>query len=104
MNIIIKPTVGRMVWYYRPNRSEIGRAEDQPLAAIVTCVHDGQHVNLAVFSAVGKLKPTLNVQLLQEGDKLESGKDGFAAWMPYQIGKAEKTTAKAEKKPRKGKK
>lgn len=84
---MIKPTVGRVVWFY-PLGS---KPTDQPLAAIVAHVWSDTCVNLAIFNANGvpMEKPPTSVFLVQEGAEVPSG--GFyCAWMPYQIGQAKK--------------
>ena len=108
---MIKPTVGRKVWY-RPSKFDMSGAgamqaasagpggEMQPLDATVIAVWGDRMVNLLVVDITGKLYPKLSVTLLQEGDA--PGKDadgnvigGYAEWMPYQQGQAKKAEAGA---------
>jgi len=81
---IIAPTVGRIVWYVQrkdpPKR--------QPLAALVTYVHDDRLVNLAVFTVDGRQLAATSVILVQEGDPKPD--DSYCKWMPYQLGQAKK--------------
>ena len=84
---MIKPTIGRIVWF-RP----AGHAADaQPLAAIIAHVWSDTCVNLAVFSPNGQpmANPPTSVLLLQEGNERPTG-GNFCEWMPYQIGQAKK--------------
>lgn len=99
----IKPTVGRIVWYYPAvNCAESGFASnsgDQPLAAIIARVWHDRMVNLTVFDANGVPHARTSVPLLQ--DLEDSGTSAFCTWMPYQKGQAAKTEAaeKAESAP-----
>ena len=84
---MIKPTVGRVVWYYPKDNKE----GDQPLAAIVAHVWSDTCVNLAIFTANGcpMGTPPTSVLLVQEGAEVPSG-GHYCAWMPYQVGQAKK--------------
>lgn len=84
---MIKPTVGRVVWYYPPGRS----ASEQPQAAIVAHVWSDTCVNLAIFGDDGspRAAPPTSVLLVQEGGETPSG-GHYCTWMPYQIGQAKK--------------
>ena len=81
---MIKPTVGRVLWYY-PH----GGNEGPPLAAIVTCVWSDTCVNLAIFNASGTPMPVppTSVLLVQEGNPRPTG-GHFCEWMPFQVGQA----------------
>lgn len=86
--MVIVPTVGRIV-LFRPNTSDLTRGPspgDQPLAAIITHVHNDRLVDLHVFPCGGgKLSYGLaNIKLLQEGDARPVGDVQFAEWMAYQ--------------------
>ncbi len=85
---MIKPTVGRMVWYYQNPLVYKGSLVKQR-AAIICYVHDDGLINLSVFDEQGHSYPALGVQLVQEGEETPS--NYYATWMPYQIGQAKKT-------------
>jgi len=79
---MIKPTIGRIVWYW----GFLG--QDYPRAAIVTHVWNDTMVNLAVFDAHDSSMYKSSVTLYQgEGSKPNVP---FCEWMPYQIGQAKK--------------
>jgi hypothetical protein len=84
---MIKPTIGRVVWYSEPNR----KGTDQSHAAIVTYVWTDRMVNLAVFDPNGVPYNRTSVKLVQAEDEV-AGLVGtsYAEWMPYQIGQAKK--------------
>ncbi len=86
---MIKPTVGRVVWYWPKDEKPT-----QPYAAIIARVWSDTCVNLAIFDANGNAiaGPPTSVLLLQEGNERPSG-GGFCEWMPYQIGQAKKHEA-----------
>jgi hypothetical protein len=87
---MIKPTVGRIVWFFSSKPSD---ESTHPLAAIVTAVLNDRCVNLAIFWANGvpMTFPPTRVTLLQEGDEVpEAGP--YCTWMPYQIGQASRKT------------
>lgn len=86
---MIKPTVGRVVWYV-PGNWDKEIMQVQVCAAIITYVWSDTKVNLAVFDGNGVTYGRHDVLLIQEGD--ERPKDGrFCEWMPYQKGQAAKT-------------
>lgn len=78
--MIIKPTIGRVVWYH-PDKPH-----EQPWAAFVVFVHPDGKVNLSVFDENGLNKSKLEVILVQEGE--EKPEWHYCEWMPYQIGQA----------------
>jgi hypothetical protein len=84
---MIKPTIGRIVWYWEGDRTETS----QPHAAIVTYVWTDRMVNLAVFDEQGNQYNSTSVKLVQAEDEV-AGLVGtsYAEWMPYQIGQAKK--------------
>jgi hypothetical protein len=86
---VIKPTVGRSLWYY-PGIDPIARVGDEPLAAILTAVLTDTDINLCVFDANGHPHPRQHVYLFQEGGR-SPGEAGHAQWMPYQKGQSAKT-------------
>lgn len=87
----IKPTPGRVVWYYPSTNDELTTLNDQPLAAHVAAVHADGAVNLAVLDAYGTWHRRQRVALHDSFDETSGG--GYAAWMPYQLGQAAKTEA-----------
>lgn len=88
---MIKPSIGRVVWFTPAKNDAALSGSDQPLAAIVTYVHSDRCVNLAVFDANGGSLGRTSAALLQDEDV---GNEGgyFAQWMPYQAGQATKQT------------
>jgi hypothetical protein len=84
---MIKPTVGRVVWYRKPGK-------EQPQAAIVAYVHSDSIVNLHVIDQAGVGRAETSVTLRQDNEPQPDG--AYCEWMPYQIGQAAKTEA-AEK-------
>jgi len=83
---MIKPTVGRVMWYW-PVKESRG---DQPLAAFVTYVHGDNMVNLCVFTPNGVPTSTTSVPVVQDGSPFTAGDSPYVGWMPYQIGQAKK--------------
>ena len=90
---VIKPTIGRVVWFYETNEQQ---KISQANAALVCFVHSDKLVNLAVFSKDGSPSPYTSVTLVQEGEAAPKGM--FATWMPYQIGQAAKHQGASEEK------
>lgn len=80
---VIKPTVGRVVWFYQKGHV----AGDQPLAAMVARVWSDTCVNLAIFDANGNpVNPPTSVLLIQ--DNLVPSGGHYCTWMPFQVGQA----------------
>lgn len=84
----IKPTVGRVVWFF-PGDAREGQ---QPNAAIVAHVWSDTCVNLAIFDANGAPfpHPPTSITLLQEGDPLPPAGQRYCTWSSYQVGQAKK--------------
>lgn len=75
---MIKPTIGRIVWYYG------GAAEEQQAEAAIVCyVHGNRLVNLSVHDQAGNVRSQMSVTLVQEEDPPATGQ--HARWMPFQI-------------------
>lgn len=103
---MIKPTVGRKVWYRPSNFDRQGPgamtvSTGQPLDATVIAVWGDRMVNVLVTDILGKQFAKLSVPLFQDGDdesvKNASGEGGggYAEWMPYQTTQANKEEAAA---------
>ena len=110
MSTIIKPTVGRKVWY-RPSQFDVqgpggmqmaGSPDrpdlSQPLDATILAVWSDTCINVLVFDITGKPFTKMSTRLLQEGDAKPvdaAGKPvgGYVEWMPYQQGQAKKDAA-----------
>jgi len=87
---VIKPTVGRVVWY-QPEEGFASRFSNrggQPCMAHVTYVCNDHVVNLDVVDHDGRHFPMKQVYLCGPS---ETCKPGEAEWMPYQKGQAAKT-------------
>jgi hypothetical protein len=90
---VIKPTIGRVVWFHPSTHSaEAGFAPAPICAAIVAYVHSDSCVNLAVFDGNGASHPKTSVTLIQDSDAAPAG-GYYCEWMPYQKGQAAKTEA-----------
>lgn len=85
--IVIPPSIGRVVWYYPADRGP----GDQPHAALVAFVYSDRLVNLMVSDPNGVPYSKTSVTLVQDGDEGPGG--GYCAWMPFQIGQAKKYAA-----------
>jgi hypothetical protein len=79
---MIKPTIGRKIWYWPTGK----HAGGQPHDATIVYVWNDRMVNLACHDENGKHYAATSVTLLQEDDA-EPGW-AFAEWMPYQTGQA----------------
>lgn len=85
---MIKPTIGRVVWFWPNPDSPQGNTDGQPLPALICHVWGDTCVNIAGFDANGNPFKHTSVTLYQ-GDS-DRPKGHFAEWMPYQIGQAAK--------------
>lgn len=94
---VIKPTVGRIVWYYPSafDRSCLvcGVPGEQPLGAMVSYVWGDRMVNLTVSGVNGGTFGRTSVPLVQEGDHPVKSGCAYCTWMPYQVGQAKKHEA-----------
>lgn len=99
---MIKPTVGRVVWF-TPGATLPADFllidPEQPCNAHIAYVWNDRLVNLTVSDHYGKTFNFTSVRLLQDDDAT-SGLPGFlpefgyfAEWMPYQVGQAAKHAA-----------
>lgn len=91
--VVIKPTVGRVLWYYPHGKTQVD-AGKQPHAAMVAYVHGDSCVNIGYLDGSGNHRNQTSVRLVHQGEELPES--GFCAWMPYQMGQAARTEA-AEK-------
>lgn len=94
-NVLIAPTVGRVVLFYPGSSSSAGfvpPAEGKPLAAIVAHVWNDRMVNLAVFDGNGTAHARTSVPMLHEGDKPPAA-GYYCEWMPFQKGQAKAQSA-----------
>ncbi len=87
---MIKPTIGRVVWYW----PELSSRGDQPYAAIVAYVWSDDLVNLAVFDRNGHSYNMTSVPLVQDGGSWTPGPSPYAEWMRGQTEKTEALEAK----------
>lgn len=85
---MIKPTVGRVVWFYV---YVPGQGHKGPLAAHVCHVWSDTMINLMVIMENGIPRGQTSVHLRQEDTPVPAS--DYAEWMPYQKGQATKTEA-----------
>lgn len=95
---MIKPTVGRKVWYWPSASDKMGpvpmyQQAGQPLDATIIAVHGDRMVNVLVTDTMGRQFPVLSCELLQPGDEPRASVDGqiigrYVEWVPYQVGQA----------------
>lgn len=90
---MIKPTIGRVVWYHPSPADAVAKNPGDIHPALVTKVWSDSSINLAIFDSNGVPYPRTSVLLVQDGEP--SPASGYAEWMPYQIGQAART-AQAE--------
>jgi hypothetical protein len=88
---VIKPTIGRVVWYYPPGVA--GNGDTQPCSAQIAFIHTDNNVNLGYFDPNGVAKNATSVYLHPGDDIAPRPTSNFAEWMPYQKGQAAKTEA-----------
>lgn len=95
---VIKPTVGRKVWY-RPTKFDsqgpggMNFSPSQPLDATVLAVWGDSLVNVLVLDIMGKPFTKTSIKLLQPGEPAPvdgegNNPGGYVEWMPYQVGQA----------------
>ncbi len=90
--MIIKPSIGRVVWFHPARADRIaGQPNDQPCAALVTYVWGDRMVNLMATTPNGVPYGVTSVTLVQDGDATPI--ERYATWMPYQKGQAAKAEA-----------
>lgn len=91
---MIKPTIGRVVWYYPHGRTQ-KEANKQPHAAIIAHVYGDDCISIGYFDSNGVAKFATSVHLCQDSEPRPDF--AFAEWMPYQIGQAAKAEALEKK-------
>lgn len=89
---MIKPTVGRIVWFY-PASGDSQFPPGGPYAAIVTWVHSDHLISICAFDGSGNPYGKRSIHLKQDEDKNPAPEGAYCAWMPYQKGQAAKTEA-----------
>ncbi|MDO9252611.1 MAG: hypothetical protein Q7U48_13810 [Hydrogenophaga sp.] len=104
MSNIIKPSVGRKVWYWPSVSDKTGpvpmsQSPGQPLDATVIAVWSDRMVNVLVTDTMGKQFPVLSCDLQQPGDPVHVSESGqvigrYVEWMPYQVATAPNPTDK----------
>lgn len=103
---LIKPTVGRVVWYW-PSPATMAvhdmfsNEPTQPMAAHVAYVWHDRMVNLVAYDHKGKVHALPSVSLIQPGDDVPEGRD-FCQWMPHQVkeqGQVITATVESTEKP-----
>ena len=85
---MIKPTIGRVVWF-QPTKTTFEALRPQPYPALICHVHSDNSINVGYFTEDGTPGKATMVKLVQEGDDtsgLTTG--GYAEWMPYQLAQA----------------
>lgn len=95
---VIKPSVGRKVWYWPSVNDKSGsfpmsQSAGQPLDATVIAVWSDRMVNVLVTDTMGKQYPVLSCDLLQPGDEPRATESGqiigrYVQWMPFQVGQS----------------
>lgn len=88
---MIKPTVGRVVWFWPADTTDpkFSAHPSQPCAATVAYVHSDSMVNLSVTDHNGVQHARTSVRLIQEGEpKPQFG--SYCEWMPFQIGQSKR--------------
>jgi len=83
---MIKPTIGRVVWF-QPGHTTEAPDKAQPFAALIAYVWSDRMVNLAAFDPNGVPVSATSVALLQDDDPVPQC-GHYAQWMPYQVGQA----------------
>lgn len=87
--VLIKPVVGRVVWFFPAPHFSVAGAPG-PLAATIVHVHSDRMINVAVYDSNGKQFAETSVTLVQPGDEVYTGANR-CEWMPFQQGQAAKT-------------
>lgn len=100
MSNIIKPTIGRKVWYRHDGAPLVSGLPapwtptsygDQPMDATVVYVWGDRMVNLRVTDHAGNTFVVTSVTLVQPGDAIPGSR--HCEWMPYQTQQHQKAAA-----------
>jgi hypothetical protein len=94
--MLIQPTVGRKVWYWpHPvNNADMNtELPEQPLDATILFVHAARQVNLLVVDHMGH-PHFISKAYLKQPDAEPPADEGYAEWMPFQVGQATTTPPK----------
>lgn len=85
---MIKPTVGRKLYYWPVNEPAIEQIDPrQPCDATLLFPWSDTCVNLSIIDHQGRVHVRTSV-FLHQGDGPFPGDYSHAAWMPYQTGQA----------------
>ena len=87
--MIIKPTIGRKVWFWPKKDTQHAVIQGQPHDATIVGVWSDTCVNLACRDANGTPYAITSVLLYQEGGGPRPD-FYFAEWMPFQQGQAKR--------------
>lgn len=88
---MIKPTIGRKVWFTPGVEIDDRDDREQPFDATIVYVHNNDRmVNISYHDHYGNQHGQTSVLMLQEGDA-QSPDGNYCEWMPYQKGQAAKT-------------
>lgn len=94
---MIKPTVGRVVWFwpgYNLPPGFILHNHMQPCEARIAYVWSDQMLNICATDQAGNQHPFTSVPLIQD-DQPKPSAGFFCSWMPYQVGQAKKLEGQA---------
>ena len=91
---MIKPTIGRVVWFYPQGAKQILN-NIQPHAAMIAYVHSDTMITIGYFNSYGVACSQTSVRLIQE--EQDFPECPFCSWIPYQKGQAAKTEALEKK-------
>lgn len=86
---MIKPTIGRVVWYHPSHADAVAKNPGDVHPALITKVWSASCINLAIFDSEGVPYQRTSILLVQDGESPPAF--GYAEWMPYQIGQAART-------------
>lgn len=87
---MIRPTVGRVVWFY-PSKAADAPDPLQPFAATIAYVHSDRCVNLSYLDHSGQQYAATSVPLADQAELVTTPTGYYCEWMPYQKGQAAKT-------------